>query len=460
MRDQGTRCITADQAGTRGIRAGRAFPVCGPSRLCRNAAAAAAFLVAGAAHALDRFPRPEFEGGHVIPTTSHPHPLPNVFAYVDVSVLVLALAAAAYVALRRRSRPALLVLTCCSLAYFGFWRKGCVCAVGSVQNVMLALFDSSYALPATVLAFFLLPLVCALLWGRVFCAAVCPLGALQDVTVWKPVRVPRWLAEALGMIPYLYLALALLFAATRSLFIVCAFDPFVSMFRLGGTAPVLVMGGCFLVLGLFVARPYCRFLCPYSVLLRWLSRLSWRHVTITPDECIQCRLCEDACPFGAIRTPTEAHAADSLRRELVRLGLLIALVPVLALAGNLLGRQVSRPLSFFHPAVRLAAQFRLEETGQLTTPSLYTEAARIHGASVAAVYRDAEAVQKKFATGCMVMGCFIGAALGVKLCILSVRRRRKDFEPDRGSCLSCGRCFSYCPRERVRRARLEGGTHA
>ena len=55
-----------------------------------------------------------------------------------------------------------------------------------------------------------------------------------------------------------------------------------------------------LVLSTFVGRPYCRFLCPYGALLGLLSRVSWKHATITPDECINCKLCEDACPFGAI----------------------------------------------------------------------------------------------------------------------------------------------------------------
>ena len=33
---------------------------------------------------------------------------------------------------------------------------------------------------------------------------------------------------------------------------------------------------------------------------------------------------------------------------------------------------------------------------------------------------------------------------------LSVRRRRTDFEPDRGACVSCGRCLWYCPEEHAR----------
>ncbi len=61
---------------------------------------------------------------------------------------------------------------------------------------------------------------------------------------------------------------------------------------------MLILGACFLVIGLFIGRPYCRYLCPYGALLRPLSRLSRWHVRIPPEECINCRLCADACPYG------------------------------------------------------------------------------------------------------------------------------------------------------------------
>ena len=112
-----------------------------------------------------------------------------------------------------------------SLAYFGFYRQGCICSVGSVQNVALALFNDSYTIPLTALLFFIIPLLFALAYGRVFCAGVCPLGAIQELTGFNPVKLPKTVEIVLASVPFIYLALAVLFAATNSQFIICRYDP-------------------------------------------------------------------------------------------------------------------------------------------------------------------------------------------------------------------------------------------
>jgi formate hydrogenlyase subunit 6/NADH:ubiquinone oxidoreductase subunit I len=44
--------------------------------------------------------------------------------------------------------------------------------------------------------------------------------------------------------------------------------------------------------------------------------------------------------------------------------------------------------------------------------------------------------------------------IGLKLVSLSLHRKRTDYEPDRGDCFACARCFEYCPNELVRRGVL------
>jgi len=218
----------------------------------------------------ERFPKPDFQTDYTRPDLLTPPPRAQALEYLDLIALVAALTLATYFAHRLRSRRKLFILMALCLAYFGFFRKGCVCSVGAVQNIGLALFDPAYAIPLTVILFFLLPLVFALFFGRTFCAAVCPLGAVQDVMVLKPSRVPAWLAEVLGIVPYLYLGLAVLFAATGAGFIICRYDPFIGFFRFGASFNMILFGASILLLGTVVARPYCRFLCPYGVLLGWM----------------------------------------------------------------------------------------------------------------------------------------------------------------------------------------------
>ena len=241
--------------------------------------------------------------GYVAPEVQRPRPRSTFWLIFDVVVMAAALGAAAYLALRRRSRAGMVAVTVACVAYFGFYREGCVCPIGSIQNVTVALTDPAYAVPYPVIATFILPLLAALFFGRVFCSGVCPLGAIQELVTIQPVQVPRVIDTALRWLKWLYLVGALYFALLPAVdrdFIICRFDPFVGLFRFTGAAWLLLVGGAFLVAGVFIGRPYCRWLCPYGALLSLFSRLSWRPFSITPDRELDCGLCTDACPYGAI----------------------------------------------------------------------------------------------------------------------------------------------------------------
>ncbi len=404
---------------------------------------------ATAAFGVERFPPPDFTNGYKLPVTSVPPARADFFNYIDVGVLVLALSLAAYLVIWKRSRRGIAALTIFSLVYFGFFRQGCVCSIGAIQNIALAVADRNYALPLAAGVFFILPLLFALFFGRVFCAAVCPLGAAQDVVLRRPVKVPGWLAQPLALLPWIYLGAAVLYAAMGATFLICRYDPFVAFFRLGGSTGMLILGAAILLLGTVVGRPYCRFLCPYGAILRLVAPLAKWRVTITPDQCVQCRLCEESCPFGEIRVPTTGENVK--RREgRGRLAALLALLPVLVAVGAWFGHLGSVQMSRVDPNVGLAERLWQEEHGRVKGMTDQSKAFYKLGQPNAVAYKRALDIEEKYRTGSLLFGGWVGLVIGLKLIALSIRRRRPDYEADSAGCIGCGRCYWSCPVERAR----------
>jgi ferredoxin len=400
---------------------------------------------------VERFPPPEFEPSYKLPVTTLPAPRAQFMEWMDVAVLFAALSLSTYFVLKKRSRRWILALGIVSLLYFGFYRKGCVCAIGSIQDVALGIFDNGYQLPVAIAAFFFLPIAFALFFGRSFCGSVCPQGAIQDLFLIKPIQIWPWLERTLRVIPVVYLGTAILFAATGSAFIICEWDPFIALFRRTGTAGMLTLGAGFLILGAFIGRPYCRFLCPYGVILSWVARFSKWRVTLSPIDCIQCALCDVACPYGAIDDPAHPEPNPSSAKR--RLTVALVLLPVLVALGYWIGTQLTVPFSKMHPTVRLAERVLAEDTKKVSGTTEESTAFRATGKPVDELKTQAMQIRHRFAIGSPILGAFLGLVFAAKILSLAIAKPNKIYEPDQSNCVSCGRCYKFCPRElsRVRK---------
>ncbi|MBR3454867.1 MAG: 4Fe-4S binding protein [Bacteroidaceae bacterium] len=303
--------------------------------------------------------------------------------------------------------------------------------------------DSSYRLPLVVLLLFLVPLVFALFFGRVFCAGVCPMGALQELVNVRNFRISRAVASALGFFPWIYLGFAILYAATRSQFIICRFDPFIGIFRLSGDVGMIVFGISLLVLSVFVGRPFCRFLCPYGALLGVVSSVALRRVEVTKKPCINCTLCHNSCPVDAIREPYANKGGERRMVGVRRVLLYFVMLPLLTIGGGWLLSCQSDTLSIAHRDVYLYTLLQSD----LDAEEMPVEVEAFHemGRKMEDLETSVADVRQAYHTWAWVAGALIGFVLGWKLIRLSVKRTRKTYEIEPSSCVACGKCFDYCP---------------
>lgn len=192
--------------------------------------------------------------------------------------------------------------------------------------------------------------ILTLLFGRIYCSCLCPLGILQDlisrISVLlsrKKRKVYRYGSPRTRLRYSLFIACALAlilnhWGILRLSLPVGLFDPYANFGRIvthvfypfyalgnnliamiarhfGNFRFYLVRGSVQDVFTLVVAvlslaligimagrygRIYCNTVCPVGTLLGILSRQSLLHVRINHAKCIGCRLCETACKGGCI----------------------------------------------------------------------------------------------------------------------------------------------------------------
>lgn len=222
---------------------------------------------------------------------------------VFMLLLIFSLVMAAFLRNSARLRWTALSL---SLVYLGFIDGGFL----SVSHITGALTQGPgiFLSNLPVLMIVVFTLVTTLLWGRIFCSSLCPFGALQDFMTrllprrwqWKP---PQWIHDRALYIKYAVLALiagAAVFYSQIGLF--QYFEPFGTLFFFSSSVLLWAILLAILAACVIIPRFYCRYLCPLGAALGLLSLASPLRIRRVP-QCQVCKVCEHACPTGAIRGP-------------------------------------------------------------------------------------------------------------------------------------------------------------
>lgn len=191
-----------------------------------------------------------------------------------------------------------------------------------------------------------------LVFGRVYCSVICPLGVFQDVAAWfgKRRKKNRYTySKAKSWLRYTVLVGWLVALALGVTVIVQLLAPYSSYGRIATmlfqpvwqwgnnvlamvaeradsyafyrvdvwlkSLPVLMIAVVTFVTLIVLAwrngRTYCNTICPVGTLLGFLARFSWLKVRFDPDRCRNCSLCSKNCKAACIDYKT--HTVDYSR---------------------------------------------------------------------------------------------------------------------------------------------------
>lgn len=186
-----------------------------------------------------------------------------------------------------------------------------------------------------------------LLFGRLYCSVICPLGVLQDgishLSASRKGKKNRFrYSQAKTWLRYGVLALFIVAVIVKVSLLVSLLDPyaaygriasnfFVPLYRLGNnllalfaervdsyafyTTEVWIKGWIILgvatitlaVVGILAwrnGRTYCNTICPVGTFLGFISRYSFFKLTIDTDRCTSCKACERSCKASCINVET------------------------------------------------------------------------------------------------------------------------------------------------------------
>lgn len=191
-----------------------------------------------------------------------------------------------------------------------------------------------------------------LLFGRVYCSVICPLGVMQDIFAWfgrKSKKNRYTYSPAKSVLRYTVLGIFVVALIAGVGSVVALLAPYSSYGRIVQNllAPFWAWGNnlfayiaeradsyafyekevwlkslptfiialvtvvCLAILAWRNGRTYCNTICPVGTVLGFFSRFSWMKPVIDTDKCVNCGLCGRNCKAACI--DTKNHTIDYSR---------------------------------------------------------------------------------------------------------------------------------------------------
>lgn len=169
-------------------------------------------------------------------------------------------------------------------------------------------------------------LLMSFILGKSFCSWVCPVGFVSDLIgefgkklFKRNFKLPRWADYPLRSLKYLLLfffastilamSVPQLAAFLESDYNIIADIKLFDFFRYLSPFSIVILT-VLILLSIPVKNFWCRYLCPYGALLGLTGLLSVLKIKRTAQTCIDCGLCDKACPSSITVSKTKYVLSD------------------------------------------------------------------------------------------------------------------------------------------------------
>ena len=165
-----------------------------------------------------------------------------------------------------------------------------------------------------------------LVFGRVYCSVICPLGVFQDGISWLGTRKSkapykykkelRWLRYGIW-VAYVACLVAGVQVVVSLLAPYGAYGRIISSIKHPVAGPTIIIAAVTLIavvaLSLKGGRTYCNSICPVGTTLSFFSRFAMFRPVIDADKCKHCKACEHACKAQCIAISKDEQKIDYSR---------------------------------------------------------------------------------------------------------------------------------------------------
>lgn len=197
------------------------------------------------------------------------------------------------------------------------------------------------AILAVNIVVIVLLVILTLVFGRIYCSVICPLGVFQDIVARigrRGKKMPYSYSKAKSFLRYSILGVFVIVIFAGISAVVSILDPYAAFGRIANnlfqplwkwgnnllayfaeradsyafysvdvwikTTSVFVVAAVTLILIAILAwrggRTYCNTVCPVGTLLGFVSRFSLFRITMDKEKCVQCNLCSANCKSSCI----------------------------------------------------------------------------------------------------------------------------------------------------------------